>query len=110
MIRKNKIILMLEDLPCTCAEIPGKLSASRMSYKNRSRIRHIKVVGNQSKKHGRGWFKTIYYLAHDEDRAIQRFIDVNHDSLIQLDFTRYNTLDSGLTREMSQKIRKAMRI
>jgi hypothetical protein len=91
------------------AELPGKLSASRMSHKNRLLIRHIRVSGNRTNT-SRGQFKTVYYLAHDEDRAIQRFIDVNQVVLAKLDFTRYNMLDSGLPRDLSQKIRKAMRI
>ena len=103
----NKIIQALENHPCTYDELPGKLSPSRMSIKNRLRVRHIKISGNHSKKPGRGLFKTIYYL--EGDRAIQKFVEINAEPISHLDFDRYTTLDSGLPREISQKIRAAIK-
>ena len=105
----NKIIQALENHPCTYTELPGKLSPCRMSIKNRVRVRRIKISGNYSKKPGRGLFKTIYYLEGDEDRAIQKFVEINEEPISHLNFDKYTTLDSGLPREMSQKIRTVIK-
>ncbi len=104
----NKIIKLLEDHPCTREETIIPLSPCRMSLKNRDRIRQIRVAGNRSKTPGRGWFKTVYYLEGDEDRAVKMFIEVNAESLQGLDFSRNTVLDSGMSREMAQKVRAAM--
>lgn len=104
----NKIIQLLEEHPRTRQEINAPISPCRMSFENRDRIRQIRVAGNRSKKPGRGWFKTIYYLEGDEDRAVKMFIEVNSESLRGLDLSRNTALDSGLSREMAQKVRGAM--
>lgn len=104
----NKIIQLLEEHPCTRKEINAPISPCRMSIENRDRIRQIRVAGNRSKKPGRGLFKTVYYLKGDEDRAVEVFIEVNAEPLQGLNLSRNTTLDSGLSREMAQKVRGAM--
>lgn len=80
-----------------------------MKVINWDRVRQIRVAGNRSKTPGRGRFKTIYYLAGDEDRAVKMFVEANAQSLSGLDLSRYSVLDSGLPREMAQKVKEAMR-
>lgn len=105
----NKIIQILQEHPRTNKDLPHRISPCRMSIENRGRIRQIRVAGNRSKKPGRGWFKTVYYLEGDEDRAITLFADVNAETLAGLNFRRNTIIDSGLTREMARKIRAAIR-
>lgn len=104
----NKIIQLLEEHPCTRKEINASISPCRMSIENRDRIRQIRVAGNRSKTPGHGLFRTVYYLRGDEDRAVKMFIEVNAESLQGLDLSRNTALDSGLSREMAQKVRGAM--
>lgn len=102
----NKIIQLLEEHPRTNKDLTYRISPCKMSIENRGRIRQIRVAANRS---GRGWFRTVYYLAGDEDRAITLFADVNAEALAGLNFGRNTVLDSGLTREMAQKIRAVVR-
>ena len=101
----NKIIQLLEERPRTRVELRQGISPCRMSVQNRERIRQIRVAGNRSKTPGSGLFRTVYYLAGDEDRAIEMFADVNAESLARLDFSRYTAIDSGLPPGMAQRLR-----
>ena len=104
----NKTIQQLEEYPRIYRELYGSISPCRMSFENRGRVRHIRMAGNRTKKPGRGHFLTVYYLAGDEDRAVERFVEVNATMLSRLNFSGNTTLDSGLNREMAQKIRAAI--
>ena len=104
----NKIITLLEESPRVYMELPGSISPCRMSFENRGRVRKIQMAGNHSKKPGRGKFLTIYYLTGDEDRAVEMFVDVNAAELSKVSMKKFSVIDSGLSREMAQKVKGAM--
>jgi len=104
----NKLIQCLESCPCTNADLPYRISPCRMSIADINRVRQIRVAGNHAKKPGHGKFRTVYYLEGDEDRAIERFIDVNKQSLKSINFHTYSTLDSGMSRKMSQAVKSVI--
>ena len=104
----NRIIERLEESPCTSTELPYRFAPCHMGRKNRGRVRQIRVARNRSKKPGHGWFKTVYYLEGDEDRAVMKFAEVNAEALSGVDFRRNNVLTSGLSRELSQRLREAI--
>jgi hypothetical protein len=47
----------------------------------------------------------VYYLIDDEDRAVEKFTVVNAETLERLNLNKYSALDSGLSRDMAQRIR-----
>ena len=103
----NQIIALLQERPCTKNDLPYRVCLNTMSMASRKSIRRIKVSGR------RGYatkckFQTVHYLEGDEDRAIRRFAEVNAAAIKSLDFSRNTVLDSGLTREMAQKVRAAI--
>jgi hypothetical protein len=51
----------------------------------------------------------VYYLDGDCDRAVKKFVEVNINILKNLDMSRYTALDSGLTKELAQKVRSAFK-
>lgn len=102
----NKIIQLLEKHPCVYSDLPGKISPCRMSFANRERIRQIRVAGKRTNRCFRcGRFQTVYYLEGDEDRAAKKFVEVNAEVLARLNLRGNTALDSGLNREMAQRIR-----
>lgn len=101
----NKTIQQLEESPRIYKELYGSISPCRMSSENRGRVRQIRMAGNRTKKPGRGHFLTVYYLADDEDRAVQRFVEVNAEPLSEVNLRTFSVIDSGLSREMAQKVR-----
>ena len=103
----SKLIQCLESGPCTNAELPYRVSPCRLSIENINRVRQIRVAQNRTKKPGHGKFLTVYYLEGDEDRAIERFIKVNKQSLKSINFSTYSTLDSGMSRKMSQAVKQS---
>lgn len=105
----NKIIKLLEESPRTYKELSGPISPCRMSFENRGRVRQIRMAGNRSKKPGRGRFLTVYYLAGDEDRAVDRFVEVNNTMLSEINLSSFSVVDSGLSREMAQKTREEIK-
>ena len=108
-MKKSKIIEILEAKPCTREELPYKHSISQMSQSNRGRIQKIRVFGKRTNNSFRcGKFKTVYYLVGDENRAAEKFIKVNAETLTRLDLSRNSALDAGLHRDMSQKIRQIL--
>jgi len=104
----NKIIASLEESPRVYKELSGTLSPCRMSFENRGRVRKIQMAGNHSKKPGRGKFLTIYYLAGDEDRAVAMFVEVNAAELSAVSTQQFSVIDSGLSREMAQKVKDVL--
>jgi len=105
-MKKSKIIEMLEAKPCTREELPYKHSISQMSQSNRGRIQKIRVTGKRTNRCFRcGKFKTVYYLLGDEDRAAEKFLQVNEETLGKLNLSTNSMLDSGLNREMAQRIK-----
>lgn len=104
----SKLIQCLESGPCTNAELPYRVSPCRLSVEDINRVRQIRVAQNRTNKPRHGKFLTVYYIEGDEDRAIERFISVNKQTLKSINFHTYSTLDSGMSRKMSQKVRAAM--
>ena len=105
-MKKSKIIEMLEAKPCTREELLYKHSISQMSQSNRGRIQKIRVTGKRTNRCFRcGKFKTVYYLLGDEDRAAEKFLKVNAETLGKLNLSTNSMLDSGLNREMAQRIK-----
>ena len=108
-MKKSKIIEMLEEKPCTREELPYKHSVSQMSQSNRGRIQKIRVSGKRTNRCFRcGKFKTVYYLLGDEDLAAEKFTKVNAETLGVLNLSTNSMLDSGLNRDMSQRIRSIL--
>ena len=115
-MKPNKLIDALEEYPCTMRELPYHVYAS-MELANQKRILKIKVAGTRTNtrvnRYGR--FTTVYYLEGDEDRAVQKFVEVNvvevnAGALVKVDFGRNNMLRSGLPKHILKKIREAMRL
>ena len=71
------------------------------------KIQRYEYISSPYSKTQRQFF-TIYYLAGDEDRAVKRFVDVNAAELSKVNLQKFSVIDSGLPREMAQKIRGAM--
>ena len=106
---KNKIIEMLEVKPRTREELPYKPSVSQMSQSNRGRIQKIWVSRKRTNRCFRcGKFKIVYYLLGDEDRAAEKFIKVNAETLARLNLRTNSALDAGLNRDMAQRIRSIL--
>lgn len=107
MTRINKVYEQLKRSPCTREELPYAIKGT-MGLIYRTRIRILRVAGNRSNKSDYGRFKTVYYLEGDEDRAVHVFAEVNADVLAQLDFSHNTAIDSGLSKDIAQKLRAAI--
>ena len=105
MPRTNKIIEQLKKCPCTYEELPYRMHLSEMSEESRNNVRSIRMSGNRAHRAKCGHFQTIYYLKGDDDRAVNLFAEVNAAAIQSLDLRRNTILDSGLTRELAQKLR-----
>lgn len=108
MIQKNQIIEHLKERPCTKNELPYRMCLNTMSMESRKSIRRIKVSGRRRYKTKCGQLQTVYYLKGDDDRAVKAFVEANADVLKSLDLSRYTVLDSGLTKELAQKVRTVL--
>lgn len=104
----NQIIALLQKHPCTKNDLPYRVCLNTMSMESRKSIRRIKVSGRRGYKTKCGQLQTVYYLKGDDDRAVKVFAEVNADALNSLDLSRNTVLDSGLTREMAQKVRAVL--
>jgi len=102
-MRKNKTLEMLKGHPCTLKELPYEI---KNAMKHRECVFSIRVAG--SKKQSYGGFKTVYYLIGDEVAAIHKFIEVNADTLRNIDFNQNTVLDSGLPKWQARAIREVM--
>jgi len=102
---QNQIINLLKERPRTNDELPYRVCLNTMSMMARKSIRRIKVSGHRRSAVGCGHFRTVYYLEGDDTRAVKLFVEANADALKSLDLSRYSALDSGLTRELAQKVR-----
>lgn len=105
---KNKIIAQLEEQPCTNKDLPYRVCLNTMSMASRKRIRRIRMSGNHGHATKCGCFLTVYYLEGDDDRAVKVFAEVNAAAIKTLDLSHNTVLDSGLTREMAQKLRSIL--
>ena len=105
MAHTNQIIALLEEYPRTKNELPYRVCLNTMSMAARKRIRRIRLSGRRGYTTKCGRFQTVYYLEGDDDRAIKAFAEVNADAINTLDLSRNTIIDSGLTRELAQKVR-----
>ena len=104
-MRSNQIIERLKEGPCINGNLPYRVSVRDMGLRNRQRVRRISIAGRKSSKRGIGTLLTVYYLAGDEDRAIQLFAEVNAPALAQLDLSHNTLIDSALPHGMAQRLR-----
>lgn len=105
MAPTNQIIALLEECPRTNNDLPYRVCLNTMSMESRKRIRRIRLSGSRGHNTKCGHFRTVYYLEGDDDRAAKVFAEVNTVAIKSLDLSHNTILDSGLTREMAQKVR-----
>jgi len=103
MAQKNAIIEILKKHPCTASELPYR-SISSISMTNRPTVRKIKVPGSRAAKSHK--FLTVYYLAGDEDRAIEKFAETNMDTLKKMRWDGNNVLNSSIDRYISDRLKR----
>ena len=105
-VSRNQVFDALERSPCTRKELPYP-HRGYTSSTSPKQILKIKPAGTRTNtrvnRYGR--FETVYYLQGDEDRAVEKFIQVNAEPLGKVDFGKNNTLRSGLPDCIFQKIK-----
>jgi uncharacterized protein (UPF0128 family) len=102
---QNQIIDLLKERPRTNDELPYRVCLNTLSMMARKSIRRIRVSGRSTHTAGCGRFRTAYYLEGDDTQAVKVFVEANAEALKSLDLSRYTALDSGLTKELAQKVR-----
>lgn len=102
-VKPNRFIEALIRGPCTREELPYAIKGGR----EREHIFTIHMTGTRS--HTRGKFKTVYYLVGYEAAAIDKFIEVNQDILMTLNWGTYNVVDSSLPKWQARAIRDRVR-
>ena len=103
-MRTNALIELLKICPRTDSELPYRVTPHGMSLANRKMILKISIPGGKNVpiKHTR--FDTVYYLDGDEERAIQRFVEINREGILKMRESQCNSLCRSVRKELREKL------
>jgi hypothetical protein len=100
-MKSHSVADIMTKLYETLAEQPRTgINMGDLSYDERVELRQIRIQNDKPNVTKTGQFTTVYYLAGDEQAAVERFVEENREQLEQLDFSKRDIVQSAVDREL----------